>query len=197
MNADPPRTLYRLVRSNPPTLDDFMSYEALKVPPRRPLTSRQRDHWRGVSFYATQAAARLRARASPQLGSFIAEMQVPDEVQVRIEQGGRDLDHYNVWAERPSCSAGSCPSSRWSRYTNPVQYELWDTASANLLDDFATEAEALDSLAALLANNDPDMADDLVLLRVGGPDGGATVARGTELAQRARAIASKERQPVE
>jgi hypothetical protein len=78
-----------------------------------------------------------------------------------------------------------------------MHYELWDTASRNLLDDFATEAEALTALAALLAINKPDMARDLVLLRVGGPDGGATVASGIELARRAHAIASQRGQRVE
>ena len=99
MAAGAPRTLYRLLRSNPPTMSDFMSYEALGIPPRRPLTARQRDQWRGVSFYATPAAARLRAQLSPQLGNHIAEVRIPDDAPVRIEQAGRDPNHYNVWAE--------------------------------------------------------------------------------------------------
>jgi hypothetical protein len=68
-----------------------------------------------------------------------------------------------------------------------MHYELWDTVSRNLVDDFATEAEALVALAALLTINQPDMADGLLLLRVGGPDEGATVASGAGLAARARA----------
>jgi hypothetical protein len=99
MAASTPRTFYRLLRSNTPALSDFMSYEALDVPPRRPLTARQRDQWRGVSFYATLAAARLRAQLSPQLGSHIAEVRIPTDAPVRIEQAGRDPDHYTVWAE--------------------------------------------------------------------------------------------------
>ena len=71
-----------------------------------------------------------------------------------------------------------------------MHYELWDTASRNMLDDFATEAEALTAVAELLVINEPDMAGDLLLLRVGGPDGGATVASGVELARRAQAITS-------
>jgi hypothetical protein len=71
-----------------------------------------------------------------------------------------------------------------------VHYELWDTVSRNLLDDFATEAEALAAIGELLALNEPDIAEGLTLLRVGGPDGGATVASGTELAARALATAS-------
>jgi hypothetical protein len=68
-----------------------------------------------------------------------------------------------------------------------MHFELWDTASRNMLDDFATEAEALAAVAELLVINEPDMVDDLSLLRVGGPDNGATVASGVELARLATA----------
>jgi hypothetical protein len=73
-----------------------------------------------------------------------------------------------------------------------MHYELWDTVSRNLLDDFDTEAEALATIRALLAINEPDMADDLALLRVGGPGGGAMVARGADLAARAQAAAPEQ-----
>jgi hypothetical protein len=99
MVADPPRVFYRLVQTNPPTLRDFMSYEAVGIRPRRPLTARQREQWRGVSHYGTAAAARARARISPHLGAYIALVQVPGEATVRVEQAGRDPDHYNVWAD--------------------------------------------------------------------------------------------------
>jgi hypothetical protein len=74
-----------------------------------------------------------------------------------------------------------------------MHYELWDTVSRNLLDDYDTEAEALAAIGALLELNDPDMADSLELLRVGGPGGGALVAYGAELAIRAQAAASDRR----
>jgi hypothetical protein len=99
MAAEPPRIFYRLVGSDPPTHRDFMSYEALGIRPRRPLKARQRDQWRGVSHYATPAAARVRARLSPHLGAYVARVRIPAGAPVRIEQGGRDPDHYTVWAE--------------------------------------------------------------------------------------------------
>jgi hypothetical protein len=68
-----------------------------------------------------------------------------------------------------------------------MHYELWDMVSRNLLDDFETEAEALAAIGALLAINEPDMADGLALIRVGGQGGGAIVARDVELAARAQA----------
>jgi hypothetical protein len=70
-----------------------------------------------------------------------------------------------------------------------MHYELWDMVSRNLLDDFETEAEALAALGALLAVNEPDMADGLALIRVGGPGGGAMIARDAELAARAQSTA--------
>lgn len=70
-----------------------------------------------------------------------------------------------------------------------MHYELWDTVSRNLLDDFDTEAEALAAIGELLAANEPDMTDGLELIRVGGPGGGATIARDADLAMRAQAAA--------
>jgi hypothetical protein len=99
MTVAAPRLLYRLVQSDPPTIRDFMSYEALGAQPRRPLTMRQRDHWRGVSHYTTASAARARARISPHLGAYVALVRVPEGGVARVEQAGRDPDHYNVWAD--------------------------------------------------------------------------------------------------
>ena len=96
-----------------------------------------------------------------------------------------------------TCSAGWCRSSLWNDYTEGMHYELWDTESRNLLDDFDTEAEALAAIRALLVINEPEMAHALALLRVGGPGGGALVAQGSDLAARARsATAGREPHPA-
>ena len=71
-------------------------------------------------------------------------------------------------------------------------YELWDTKSRNLLDDFDTEAEALDAVRSLIALNGPGCTDDMVLTRVHADGRMATLAMGAELAARAQA-ASPER----
>ena len=68
-----------------------------------------------------------------------------------------------------------------------MHYELWDTESRNMLDDFDTEAEALAMIGALLAINEPGSAEALMLIRINRPDCGAVVASGEELAVRARA----------
>ena len=79
------RTFYRVVRTDPPTLKDFMSYEALN---KRPLDQRpEMDHLRsGVSVQATEAQARRKARALPSLGTFIAKLVIPNDARIRIER---------------------------------------------------------------------------------------------------------------
>lgn len=95
----PARLFYRIVSTDPPTCRDFMSYEALGVPPRRPLSPTDRDRWRGVSHYATRAAAEAAARSAPRLGTLLAAVQLPPDAAVRVEQTGRDPDHFTIWAE--------------------------------------------------------------------------------------------------
>ena len=93
------RLLYRIVPNDPPILRDFMSYEELGVKPRRPLSPVDRDRWRGVSHYASFAAAMSATRAAPRLGRYIAAIRVPADAVVRVEQTGRDRDHVTVWAD--------------------------------------------------------------------------------------------------
>ena len=99
MAAGSAHILFRLVQTDPPTIRDFLSHEALGLAPTRPLTVRQQDQWRSVSHYATVEAARLRARLSTHLGTYVARIHVPGGVSVRVEQSGRDPLHFSVWAE--------------------------------------------------------------------------------------------------
>lgn len=99
MTAESPRDLYRLIQAGRPTLKDFMSHETLGVPPRRPLTRRQHDRWRGVSFQDSLESALTKSTESPWLGRYVAEVRIPVGAAVRIEQTGRDRSHYTVWAE--------------------------------------------------------------------------------------------------
>lgn len=98
MTSEPPRTLYRLVQSDPPTRRDFLSHADLDMIPRRPLTARQAEQWRGISMFGTRETAARRARLSPQLGAHVAELSIPSDSPAHVEQTGRDADHYTVWA---------------------------------------------------------------------------------------------------
>jgi hypothetical protein len=83
-------------------LGDFMSYEELGIPPRRPLSPMARDGWRGFTHYATFAAAAAAARAHPHLGRYIATVRIPDDGSIRFQQTGRDPEHVTIWAEARS-----------------------------------------------------------------------------------------------
>ena len=70
-------------------------------------------------------------------------------------------------------------------------YELWDTESRNLLDDFDTEAEALEAVRDLIALNGPGCTDAVALTRVHADGRMSTLAMGADLAKRAQAARSE------
>jgi hypothetical protein len=68
-------------------------------------------------------------------------------------------------------------------------YELWDTESGNLLQDFETEAEALESVSRLVALNGPGSTSALALTHLGTGGQMTTLATGDALAERVRLLA--------
>jgi len=96
MTSPEPRALYRIVRTNPPTLRDFTSYQSQGIPPPddEPETMRL---WRGLSAYVTLARARRRARMQPQLGRYIARLELPVGGAVAYERTTRSQGHFTVW----------------------------------------------------------------------------------------------------
>jgi hypothetical protein len=99
MDTQPPRILYRLVETNPPTVRDFFSHEELGKSPRRPLSRREQDRWRGLSHQDSLESALTKGLESPWLGNHVAKIHIPADAAIRIEQTGRDLSHYTVWAD--------------------------------------------------------------------------------------------------
>jgi hypothetical protein len=99
MSSEPYIVLFRLIQDDEATLRDFMSHEALGIPPRRPLSRREQDRWRGVSHHDSLATAVAKGTDSPWLGRHVAEVHIPRAAAVRIEQTGRDRSHYTVWAD--------------------------------------------------------------------------------------------------
>jgi hypothetical protein len=91
------RTFYRIVKSDPPTVEDFLSYKALGVPaPRDP---QRLALWDGISVYATEAQARSLVRHVPALGGYVAQLIVPDDLGLRIERTGPGRGHHTIWAD--------------------------------------------------------------------------------------------------
>jgi len=88
---------YRLTYHDQPDPDDFRSQAELGK--GRPRGISQED-WEGVSVLdSAEAAAQLRHRVievtGRNLGDFIAELDLPADVEVR--QQGSDPHHYLVW----------------------------------------------------------------------------------------------------
>lgn len=70
-------------------------------------------------------------------------------------------------------------------------YELWDSASGNLLETYATRDEALDDIDAAIAEHGPEIATTLLLSE--DTDGQSRcIASGSKLVKLVRA--SRERQ---
>ena len=93
--AHPTLTLYRIVRTDPPTLDDMRSYIDMGIPLRRndPESLRRAS---GISLFDTLARARRQARRQPWMGNaFIAEMVIPLD-RIDIEQTAV-RGHFTAW----------------------------------------------------------------------------------------------------
>ena len=89
--------LYRIVLSNPPTLDDMRSYRELGIPLRGDSPELRRLA-SGISLFDSLDRARKQARRKPWLGhGFIAEMELPTD-RVRIEKTA-GAGHYTAWGE--------------------------------------------------------------------------------------------------
>lgn len=91
-------SLFRIVRSNPPTEADFWSRQRLGIPLVDPTKHRI---WIGVSTFQTWNAANSKALVYPDKGAWIAELHAPHASGViRFKQTGRPRDrHVTVWAE--------------------------------------------------------------------------------------------------
>ena len=96
-----PRTLYRIVKGPEPTIDDFRSYECEGRPLPPKANARPRRKWKAVSTFDTLALAADRALAL-QLGSWAAELAVPDQVELD-EDAPRPLGrHVSIIGSSPA-----------------------------------------------------------------------------------------------
>jgi hypothetical protein len=92
-----PITLYRIVKGSRVVVDDFLPNKERGLPaPSAPDLARL---WDGISCYSTVAQARRSAIKRPQLGRFIAELELPDGNEVRVERTLASAGHHTVWAE--------------------------------------------------------------------------------------------------
>ena len=95
-----PETFYRLVKHNPVTREDVLSYADLGIisiddPPEiRRLKG-------GISVNRTLRQARNRALALSSLRdhAFIAELRIPDGAPVTFERTGHQKGHHTLWGD--------------------------------------------------------------------------------------------------
>ena len=93
------RLFYRIVRTNPPTIADFMSNAAKGKRPRHPEPEVLRL-WDGLSAYSTVEQARATAQLFPRLGRYIATVRVPEPGTVQFEQTRDPAEgHFTLWGE--------------------------------------------------------------------------------------------------
>jgi len=104
------RRFFRLVKDDPPTLGDFMTYAALgKSPPR----SRRADpgfmrRWSGLSVYDTYRAAReLAAARDFQRWRYVAVLEIPSDAHIDFE-GPETRGHWNLYGADPAYLRDVC-----------------------------------------------------------------------------------------
>jgi hypothetical protein len=95
--ADRPTHFFRIVESNPPTLWDFLS-AARRGRQLRRRTPELERLFAGISLFETFAQARDQAQVFPQLGEFIAEIVVPNDLAIDCERTTRTEGHWTIWA---------------------------------------------------------------------------------------------------
>jgi len=94
------RTFYRIVWTDPPTRDDFLSHleRGVELRTLRPETARLHS---GVSMYRTLSLARKVAKKRPPwMGAgYIARVTIPTGDDIRVERTTRSEGHYTVWGD--------------------------------------------------------------------------------------------------
>ena len=90
--------LFRVVQSDPASISDVMSREALGMRPRHP-TAKALRLWSGLSMNRTREQASQLATASPWLGGYIAEFHIPTDGSFRYELDNGRNGHCTVWGD--------------------------------------------------------------------------------------------------
>jgi hypothetical protein len=89
--------LYRAVKTDQPTRDDFLSSQARGKPPVSQDQEVLRTH-DGISMFTPLEIARTRALRYRRIGSFLAEVVRPDDSpSIWIERTFASEGHYTVW----------------------------------------------------------------------------------------------------
>jgi len=90
---------FRIAKSDPPTVDDFVSNAAQgkRIPAHLPPDLHWL--WGGISVYSSLDFAVRTAARSPRLGRFLATLDFDLSASVRWKQTTPNIWHYTVWGE--------------------------------------------------------------------------------------------------
>ena len=151
--------LYRITRSNPPSIEDFSSKAQLQIPCPVPDPDIRR-RWTGLSLFGTDEQARRAAKRFPMLGSFIAALDLPSAPGGPVEEsawpGHFVLSGASGGTSTPDPSPPALPEP-----VDGLQYEVWELQSCSLVASYGSEAQALSLVQRLLDAG--WSADDLVV----------------------------------
>jgi len=91
------RIVYRIVLTNPPSAEDFKSYQELGKTAHRTNSDTERM-MSGLSVYLSLGYARRMGKRFPWKGNcFVAELELSDDRDFTLEQTGENPKHYTLW----------------------------------------------------------------------------------------------------
>ena len=153
--------MHRIVRENPPSLDDFASKAQLGIP--CPVDDADvQDRWSGLSLFGSGEQARRVVRRLPMLGQYIAALDLPAGSGLRMERTpGPGSYSPGVVQGREPAGVGPAQGDMGIAPVPAFHHEIWELASRSLVATYPDEAEALSLVGQLMASG--WSADDLVL----------------------------------
>jgi hypothetical protein len=89
-------TFYRIVRTDPPTVTDFLTDRQAGRQPPSPHLLRL---WDGRSVFDTEDTAREVAMRFPVIGSYIATLDIIEGGAISAERTLRRPGHYTLWGD--------------------------------------------------------------------------------------------------
>lgn len=110
---------FRIARTNPPTIQDFVSQKANGVPLR---DVRYASIWDGVSVYETDVQAEnAAARARYRFGSYLCVLDVEENGLVQFERTTGSAGHHTLWATPEQLLACVVATTRLRGDEGPIE----------------------------------------------------------------------------
>jgi hypothetical protein len=142
-----PHHLYRILRSERPTEDDFKSKLHLGIPCPVPDPEVQ-QRWTGLSLFGSEEQARRVVRRLPMLGSYIAALDIPPGAGMRAEPT-TGPGRYTLGGD-PGSGTALAGKGASDMPDTSFMYEVWELESRSLVATYPSEAQAITLVHHLL-----------------------------------------------